>query len=397
MLARRVLAPAFFRQRRLESTVASFNKDELLMLLQPPLTKWSNIIREAEKVVDYPTSFMNLRRLLSDEFANLALYLRKLVGSNQLVMQTAKNVLYGDTKNLQPWGLVILLLSKSVRTYGANPKTVYEQQRQLAELTEMMRSGHLIHKGIINVPYTKRSKNTESAIFGNKIAILLGDYLLVTSNAMLAGLKNPDALYIVSSALRDVSEGEFFGERDEQNIPLPGKPKLTNDDLDLTFDTRSFNIENILGKSRKEWTARSIYNGVSLLGRGCQAAMVLAKQSREIENYAYNFGCHVGLAWQGAIELQALTSDSKEQFSLTSAPVLFALESNPDLYKIIEQAKNDVNHVDYEDLKFNILKTDSVEKTKMLCEAHAKKATQYVDSIGHNESIDMLKKLINTL
>ncbi|XP_030022370.2 decaprenyl-diphosphate synthase subunit 2 [Manduca sexta] len=387
---------SFFFQKRFESTMASLTKDEILILLRPPFSNWSNIIRDAEKVVGYPTSFMNLRCLLSDEFANLALYLRKLVGSNHLVMQTAKNVLYGDSKNLQPWGLIILLLSKSIKTTVPRTKKSEEQTRVLAELTEMIRTGHLIHRGIVNVPFTKRSKDTESAIFGNKIAILLGDYLLVTANAMLANLRNSDVSYIISTALKDLSEGEFFGERDEQNMPLPGKPKRATDDLEITFDTTSIAVDDVLGKPRKEWTARSVFNGVSLLGRGCQSAMVLDKHNREIQNYAYHFGCHVGLAWQAATELQKLTSDSKEQFCLASAPVLFALDGNPDLYKIIDQAKNDVKDVDYEDLKFNILKTDAVDKTKMLYEDHAKKATAYIDSIGQNESVDMIKKLINT-
>lgn len=316
------------------------------------------------------------------------------VGSNHLVMKTAKNVLYGDSKNLQPWGLIILLLSKSVRTPILNSKAIYEQQRQLAELTEMMRTGHLIHRGIVNVPFAKRSKSTESAIFGNKIAILLGDYLLVTANSMLAGLKNADVLYIVSTALKDLSESEFFGERDEQNMPIPGKPKGVKDDV-ILFDTNCMETSDVLGKSRKEWTARTVYNGVSLLGRGCQASMLLGKQNRETQNYAYNFGCHVGLAWQAAAELQKLT-ESKGQFCLTSAPVLYALEGTPELYNIIEQAKNDVNDIDYEDLKFNILKTDAVDKTKQLYEDHAKKAMAYIDNIGQNESVDMIKKLINT-
>lgn len=311
-------------------------------------------------------------------------------------MQTAKNVLYGDSKNLQPWGLIILLLSKSVKSTATNSNTIYQQQRDLAELTEMIRTGHLIHRGIVNVPFSKRSKSTESAIFGNKIAILLGDYLLVTANGMLAGMKNPDILYLISTALRDLSESEFLGDRDEQNMPLPGKPKVSKNDLNITFDTTSINTDDVLGKPRKEWTARTVYNGVSLLGRGCQSAMVLGRQCHETQNYAYQFGCHVGLAWQAASELQKLSSDSKDQFCLASAPVLFALEDNPELYKIIDQAKNDVNDVDYEDLKFNILKTDAVDKTRLLYEDHAKKAISFIDNIGKNESVDMIKKLINT-
>lgn len=375
--------------------MASFTKDEILILLRPPFSNWSNVIRDAEKVVGYPTYFMNLRCLLSDEFANMAMYLRKLVGSNHLVMQTAKNVLYGDSKNLQPWGLIILLLSKSVKK-NLQTKKIEEQTRTLAELTEMIRTGHLIHRGIVNVPFAKRSKSTETAIFGNKIAILLGDYLLMTANGMLANLKNSDVSFIISTALRDLSEGEFFGDRDEQNMPLPGKPKPMKKEGELTFEASRFVTDNLLGDARKEWTARSVLNGASLLGRGCQSAMVIERQNRDVQNIAYHFGCHVGLAWQAATELQELTSDSKEQFCLASAPVLFALEDNPDLYKIIDQGRNDVKDVDYEDLKFNVLKTDAVSKTKMLYEDHAKKATAYINNVGGNDAVDMIKKLINT-
>ncbi len=43
----------------------SFNQD-----------KWSKILKKAEKVVGYPTSFLNLRYLVSDEVAHFAQLLR---------------------------------------------------------------------------------------------------------------------------------------------------------------------------------------------------------------------------------------------------------------------------------------------------------------------------------
>lgn len=65
---------------------------------------WNRAVSEAEKIVGYPTSFLSLRWLLSDEIANVALHLRKLVGSNHPLLKTAKyvillcNLLY-DAKN----------------------------------------------------------------------------------------------------------------------------------------------------------------------------------------------------------------------------------------------------------------------------------------------------------
>lgn len=61
---------------RMESTLSSARES-----IEAPPARWGALMREAEKVVGYPTSFMNLRWLLSDEFANMALHLRKLVSS----------------------------------------------------------------------------------------------------------------------------------------------------------------------------------------------------------------------------------------------------------------------------------------------------------------------------
>ena len=56
----------------------------------PTKHDWNRAVSEAERIVGYPTSFLSLRWLLSDEIANVALHLRKLVGSNHPLLQTAK-------------------------------------------------------------------------------------------------------------------------------------------------------------------------------------------------------------------------------------------------------------------------------------------------------------------
>lgn len=61
---------------------------------------WNRAVSEAEKIVGYPTSFLNLRWLLSDEIANVALHVRKLIGSNHPLMKTAK---YGLERIYRYW------------------------------------------------------------------------------------------------------------------------------------------------------------------------------------------------------------------------------------------------------------------------------------------------------
>lgn len=71
----------FSHQIRIESTMTNLTQEDFVF--RPPIAQWSKVIREAEKIVGYPTSFMNLRWLLSDEFANIAMHLRKLVSAFQ--------------------------------------------------------------------------------------------------------------------------------------------------------------------------------------------------------------------------------------------------------------------------------------------------------------------------
>lgn len=51
---------------------------------------WNRAVSDAEKIVGYPTTYFSLKCLLSDEFTNVAMHLRKLVGTNHPILKTAK-------------------------------------------------------------------------------------------------------------------------------------------------------------------------------------------------------------------------------------------------------------------------------------------------------------------
>lgn len=58
---------------------------------KPPIKpNWNRVISEAEKVVDYPSSYLGLRWLLNDDVANIALNMRKLIGSSHPLLKTTK-------------------------------------------------------------------------------------------------------------------------------------------------------------------------------------------------------------------------------------------------------------------------------------------------------------------
>lgn len=74
-----------------------------------------------------------------------------------------------------------------------NAVGLLQSQRVLAEATEMIRISHLVHQGLVNLqPLAQSGQDLamhDDMTFGNKIALLSGDYLLGNSCAELASLR----------------------------------------------------------------------------------------------------------------------------------------------------------------------------------------------------------------
>ncbi|XP_037933320.1 all trans-polyprenyl-diphosphate synthase PDSS2 [Teleopsis dalmanni] len=396
-------------------TTSSTSTSEKLATKQaPPKHDWNRAVSEAERIVGYPTSFLSLRWLLSDEIANVALHLRKLVGSNHPLLKTAKHLLYNGKNTMQAWGLIVLLISKAAGHAPTIPDMeqdksagVLHSQRALAEVTEMIRISHLVHNSLVNLQRSSEAgKDTatyEDMTFGNKIGLLTGDYLLGHSSAELANLRNQELVELISSAVRDFSESEFIGERDEQNNPLPSKPdtKAKNSDVSVDFNENDamqpMDISKVMGIPEKEWECRNILNAGSLLGKSCQGSLKLAGQSEEMQKQAYRFGKHLSLAWQACLDAELFQSNTlplDTTFSLVSAPVLFHLEYDPTLYEEIEKGKISVENIDYVKVHQKVLSGPGLEKTKELQRKHTTAAMRVLESFPPSDARTALENII---
>ncbi|XP_052750452.1 all trans-polyprenyl-diphosphate synthase PDSS2 [Galleria mellonella] len=366
---------------------------------------WNRAVSEAEKIVGYPTSFLSLRWVLSDEIANVALHLRKLVGSNHPLLKTAKNLIYNGKNNMQAWGLIVLLVSKAA---GHSPEIpdmeqdkaagVLHSQRALAEVTEMIRTSHLVHKGLVNMNVSQQfTRDPDDMVFGNKIALLGGDYLLANSCSELANLRNQELVELMSSAVRDLAEAEFLGERDDQNNPLPSRP-LSEEQIDPAAEwdciVEPLPMSGVMGNLPREWAARHVLAAGALLGKSCSAALKLAGHGPALQTQGYLFGCHLALAWQAFLDLESFTGPEPASFSLVGAPLAFTLEARPDLYCYIEAGRRSVHDVDYHALYEAVVSGDGIAKTVELQREQARRARA---ALGHFRCGDARSALANIL
>lgn len=308
---------------------------------------------------------------------------------------------YNGKNNTQAWGLIVLLFSKAAGHSSDIPDVerdksagVLHSQRALAEVAEMMRTSHLAHKGLLNLNHNVDVR--DNMVFGNKIALLSGDYLLSNSCTELAELRNQELVELMSSAVRDLAEAEFVGPRDSQNNPLPAEPRTEQVEYEqFCEDTKEpLVVREALGNARAEWTLRCVLNAASLLGKSCQGALKLAGHDIEMQKQGYLFGKHLALAWQACLDTEPFAPGSSGPFSLVSAPVMFHLQHDPSFYAEIEKGKLSIEEVDYDMIRKIVLSGPALEMTRELQNEHADAAVAVLNLFGESDARTALANIV---
>lgn len=148
--------------------------------------------------------------------------------------------------------------------------TINDQTYRAASLVELLHTATLVHDDVVDESYERRGFFSINALWKNKIAVLVGDYLL--SKGLLLSLDNGDfeVLKILSGAVKQMSEGELLQIEKARNLNLK---------------------EDIYFEIIKSKTA-------SLLASSCAAGAYSASQHQETADKMRQFGEWVGIAFQ---------------------------------------------------------------------------------------------------
>jgi all-trans-nonaprenyl-diphosphate synthase len=191
--------------------------------------------------------------------------LKQLVGARHPILYAAAEHLFGaGGKRIRP-AIVLLLARATTPTEDLLP-----QHRRLAEITEMIHTASLVHDDVVDESEVRRGVPTVHSSFGNRIAVLAGDFLFAQSSWYLANLDNLRVVKLLSQVIMDLAEGEI-----QQGLNR--------------FDT---------GLSIEAYLEKSYYKTASLIANSAKSVGVLSGLSeRAIENL-YGYGRHLGLAFQ---------------------------------------------------------------------------------------------------
>lgn len=147
---------------------------------------------------------------------------------------------------------------------------VVDSTYRAASLVELLHTATLVHDDVVDESLERRGFFSINALWKNKIAVLVGDYLL--SKGLLLSLQNDDfkVLKMLSEAVKQMSEGELLQLEKSRNLNL---------DEEVYYQI-------IKGKT------------ASLLASACAAgACTTFKEEKDIELLRL-FGENVGMAFQ---------------------------------------------------------------------------------------------------
>jgi all-trans-nonaprenyl-diphosphate synthase len=293
--------------------------------------------------------------------------LKQLVGARHPILYAAAEHLFGaGGKRVRP--AIVLLISRATMP----DQDITPQHRRLAEITEMIHTASLVHDDVVDESEMRRGVPTVHSSFGNRVAVLAGDFLFAQSSWYLANLDNLPVVKLLSEVIMNLAEGEI-------------QQGLNRFDNTLSIDA---------------YLEKSYYKTASLIANSSKSAGLLSGVSTEMAKHLYGYGRHVGLAFQivddildftGSVEALGKPAGSDLKSGNLTAPVLFALEEKPYLETLIQREFSEDG--DLEQAIALIKDSRGIERSRELAAEHAKTAVEHLSDLPITESRQALIKL----
>jgi octaprenyl-diphosphate synthase len=98
--------------------------------------------------------------------------------------------------------------------------TVSESTYRAAALVELLHTATLVHDDVVDDSMERRGFFSINAIWKNKIAVLVGDYLLSKGLTLSLDNKDFEVLQVLSTAVKQMSEGELLQMEKSRRLNL---------------------------------------------------------------------------------------------------------------------------------------------------------------------------------
>lgn len=311
----------------------------------------------------------NIKRFLLPDLNAFEANFKQAVQSQvPLLDKIMKYIVKSKGKQLRP--IFVMLSAKMLGT-------INEKTYRAASLIELLHTATLVHDDVVDDANRRRGFFSINALWKNKIAVLVGDYLL--SKGLLLSIENKDfeTLEILSTAVKKMSEGELM------QIEKARK-------LDITEEVY-FNII-----SRKT---------ASLISSACAAGAYSANGNMNEAKLLEEIGENIGIAFQikddlfdyGNQNIGKPTGNDIKEKKMT-LPLIYALQqcdrqTKSKIKRIFKNENKNKEKISF--ILQTVQKFKGIEYAERKMEEYKEKALNLLNSIPDSEAKTHFIYLIN--
>lgn len=292
-----------------------------------------------------------------------------LSSDNALLQSVFDGIIAHKGKQLRP---MLTLLSAEV-CHGISDKTI-----RAAVALELLHTASLVHDDVVDGSDKRRGKPSVNATWGNKVAVLTGDYMLAKVIEITSNLRNLQILNCVANLGKALSSGEILQLHTGQSMWIS--------------EEQYFRV--IEQKTADLFQACAVVGGLS-----SGASM---KQETALRTYGHELGIIFQLR-DDVLDYSDAEDIGKPTFSdlkdgKVTLPMIIALEraSREEAQMVRSLVENGKIDNDAEQtLKSFILRYDGIGYAQKCMEQHRKKAIEALECFRNSEAKNALKILLS--
>ncbi len=303
-----------------------------------------------------------IKRPIEGEFDDFVrLFNESLSHTEGLLSQVLEHIRHRGGKRMRP--LLILLIAKNYG--GVNDVTL-----RSAVGLELLHTASLVHDDVVDESKERRGQSSVNAEYNNKVAVLVGDYVLSTALLNISFTNNSDILRSIAVLGRNLSNGEILQLSNIQN---------TEFSEDIYYDVIKMKT-------------------AALFESCCEVGTLSVNANERQIELAKEFGRNLGIIFQirddifdyyDSKEIGKPTGNDMAEGKLT-LPVLYALNSTHDseMEEIARKVKrNDVTRYEIARLVDFTKNNGGIEYAERKMLELRQKCMEFIDSESVSEEI----------
>ena len=303
-----------------------------------------------------------IKRPIEGEFDDFVrLFNESLSHTEGLLSQVLEHIRHRGGKRMRP--LLILLIAKNYG--GVNDVTL-----RSAVGLELLHTASLVHDDVVDESKERRGQPSVNAEYNNKVAVLVGDYVLSTALLNISFTNNSDILRSIAELGRNLSNGEILQLSNIQN---------TEFSEDIYYDVIKMKT-------------------AALFEACCEVGTLSVNANKRQIELAKEFGRNLGIIFQirddifdyyDSKEIGKPTGNDMAEGKLT-LPVLYALNSTHDseMEEIARKVKrNDVTRYEIARLVDFTKNNGGIEYAERKMLELRQKCMEFIDSESVSEEI----------